>query len=478
MTVLWIILALCGIWLALTELPAGADGHNPLPYLLALTPFLYIPLIVVLAVGISMHDWVFTICCAMVLIASLARKTLYVMNNIQAPNTAQRVADYYARKRELAEHATRATDTTSAEHDAAFRTIDGNHRGSFRAMTLNCRYGRADAADIVRIVQANDIAVLSLQEMSRDLVDRLHDQGLDDLLPFHTLGAEQATDNGGFNGIWTRVAPLESTASVMPFPAAAVPAVKIRVSDTQCITFASAHPKSPMRGCRAWSDGIIGLGALALQVRPSRKQQLVTYSGRPLVVDDIRPDVEETKDEDITVATMSETRAAGTARLNAANRVSVRSTRTDVPLTREPRQSDAYEAVAGFAGDPTEQRGAVNAHGRHYAFDEANRKDIVVIMGDLNSSIPHPSFRKLMRDDLYDAALTEAKGIHATFPSWLPWPRIVLDHILFTKYLTARDVKQIKVAGSDHLALTSTLVFTEKRPTNQVLVRHRAVDES
>ena len=29
------------------------------------------------------------------------------------------------------------------------------------------------------------------------------------------------------------------------------------------ITFVSAHPKSPMRGCKEWSAGIIGLGELA-----------------------------------------------------------------------------------------------------------------------------------------------------------------------------------------------------------------------
>ena len=39
---LWIILIVCLLWLSLTELPAGWDGHSPLPYLIALTPMLWI----------------------------------------------------------------------------------------------------------------------------------------------------------------------------------------------------------------------------------------------------------------------------------------------------------------------------------------------------------------------------------------------------------------------------------------------------
>ena len=58
-----------------------------------------------------------------------------------------------------------------------------------------------------------------------------------------------------------------------------------------------------------------------------------------------------------------------------------------------------------------------------------------------------------------DAALCEAKGRHATFPSWLPWPRIILDHVLFPKGLDASDVSSFCVEGSDHLALADTLTL-------------------
>ena len=85
--------------------------------------------------------------------------------------------------------------------------------------------------------------------------------------------------------------------------------------------------------------------------------------------------------------------------------------------------------------------------------------DITVVLGDLNSGTDHPSFRKLLNAGFKDAALCEAKGRHATFPSWLPWPRIILDHVLFTKGLDASDVSSFCVEGSDHLALVATLTL-------------------
>ena len=55
--------------------------------------------------------------------------------------------------------------------------------------------------------------------------------------------------------------------------------------------------------------------------------------------------------------------------------------------------------------------------------------------------------------------MTEAKGRRATFPSWLPWPRLILDHILFTAGLTVSDVRSFTVNGTDHLALAATLTL-------------------
>lgn len=221
-------------------------------------------------------------------------------------------------------------------------------------MTLNCRYGRANAAAIVSAVKEHDVAVLALQELTDDLVAALDEAGLSDLLPYRQLGENKDTDNGGFNGIWIRIEPSDTSPITAVIPAADVPGVCFPIDAMRGITFVSAHPKSPMRGCRDWSAGIIGLGELAT----SQKQG-----------------------------------------------------------------------------------------------------DITVVLGDLNSGTDHPSFRKLLDSGFQDAALTEAKGRRATFPSWLPWPRLILDHILFTAGLTASDVRSFTVNGTDHLALAATLTL-------------------
>ena len=58
-------------------------------------------------------------------------------------------------------------------------------------MTLNCRYGRANAAAIVSAVKEHDVAVLALQELTDDLVAALDEAGLSDLLPYRQLRGEQ-----------------------------------------------------------------------------------------------------------------------------------------------------------------------------------------------------------------------------------------------------------------------------------------------
>lgn len=315
---LWAVLLIVVLWAALALLPAKADGRNPLPYAIALIDFLWIPVILVAVGGLLLHN------------AALFCAALAVCFLVNLPRTPY--WRFFADRKPAPKAA--------------------SSHGVFHVMTLNCRYGRADAAAIVKAVQDRDIAVLALQEVSEKLVTDLNIAGLDDALPYHQLGKAQASDNGGFNGVWIRVEPSDASPVTVTIPAADVPGVCFPISATRTITFASAHPKSPMRGCRDWSDGIIGLGELA----------------------------------------------------------------------------------------STQQ-----AH------------DITVVMGDLNSNITHPSFRALLRSGFQDAAMMQGYGRQATFPSWLPWPRIILDHILFTRGLHASHVQSFAVKGSDHLALAATL---------------------
>ncbi|HCA74369.1 MAG TPA: endonuclease/exonuclease/phosphatase family protein [Bifidobacterium sp.] len=340
---LWIALLVCIVWIVLGEMPSGWDARMPLPYMIALIPFLWIPTLAISIAGFALRStalgWIALAVCG----ASLLRKVQYWMNNLQAHNTAQMVADKLAEKRETSRE-TKEAQSGDARH--------GN--GGFRVMTLNCRYGRANAGQIVEAVRSHDVGVLALQELTDDLVAALDEAGLSEVLPYRQLGGNKETDNGGFNGIWIRVEPSDTSPVTAEIPAADVPGVCFPIDAQRNVTFVSAHPKSPMRGCADWSAGIIGLGELS-----------------------------------------------------------------------------------------TSQKAG----------------DITVIMGDLNSSTDHPSFRRLLADGFEDAALAEAKGRRATFPSWLPWPRIVLDHVLYTHGLHASEVRSFTIEGSDHLALTATLTL-------------------
>ncbi|MEV6601897.1 endonuclease/exonuclease/phosphatase family protein [Actinoplanes sp. NPDC051346] len=70
-----------------------------------------------------------------------------------------------------------------------------------RVMTSNMLFGGADAAQIVRFVRDNDVAVLALQEFSPTAQTRLAEAGLGQLLPYSSLGAEFGA---GGSGLYSR----------------------------------------------------------------------------------------------------------------------------------------------------------------------------------------------------------------------------------------------------------------------------------
>ena len=97
---LWIVLLVCIVWIALGEMPAGWDGHLPLPYLIALIPFMWIPTLTISIAGFALHEIALGCTALGVCLASLLRKEQYWINNLQTHNTAQMIADKLAEKRE------------------------------------------------------------------------------------------------------------------------------------------------------------------------------------------------------------------------------------------------------------------------------------------------------------------------------------------------------------------------------------------
>lgn len=328
--VIGMLLAIIVLWVALRALPAGAEGRLPLPYLIALIPFLWIPSLLLAMASALIGNW---------MLAGIATAFAVII--------LLRVPIYRRRNRETL----RETNTSTG--------INGPHETcrTVTVMTLNCRYGRTDAAAIVDTVRDRHVDILALQELTQGLVAALDDAGIRGLLPHRQLGEDRPTDNGGFNGLWTRFAPVDSTSSSVDIPAADVPMITVSSDDGSAgtvIAFASAHTKSPMRGCRAWSQGIIGLGQLA------RRHDIVTPQA-------------------------------------------------------------------------------------------------TVVLGDLNCGIDHPSFRRLLAAGFRDAGMAATRRPGMTFPSWLVWPRIELDHVLMSGWIDAERVETLTIPGSDHLATVASL---------------------
>ncbi|NMM98958.1 endonuclease/exonuclease/phosphatase family protein [Bifidobacterium olomucense] len=377
-TLFAVVVILAWLWLGLSALPSGLEAHMPMPYMIALTPFLWIPLAVLAGVAAWQHHWGFVCLLLVTALMTSSQRISYWGTGLK---TGTRPARETSR------------ETPSVDRETSRETSSETLPNQFTVMTLNCRYGRANADAIVQAVRERRIAVLALQEVSDELIARLDTAGIAQLLPYRQSGESKPTDNGGYNTLFSRYEPAAAVPNVVTIPAADVPAITLKLAPTviaevdeptavsasvpssvstpssteapadspaprhsRTVTFCSAHPKSPMRGCADWSAGIVGLGALA----------------------------------------------------------------------------------------------RASSIGEH---------NIAVVMGDLNSSTDHPSFRTLLKSGFKDASLTQASGPTLTFPRWIKWPRIELDHVLFTPGLAVSNVTSFEIKDTDHLAVAATLAL-------------------
>ena len=355
------------LWSLLRVLPAGADGRAPFPYLISLGHLLWIPLVIVAVVAVASHDPV-SAGLAMATAIGIGINSLLTYRPWRRPQPPM-------------------PTTFNGSADAA-KTIT--------VMTLNCRRGLADAGSVVGAVRERGVQVLALQELTDDAVAALSAAGLDALLPHHQSGVQHRDDNGGFNAIWSLARPVSSRSDAVAISAAETPCISLRMGP-QTVRFVSAHTKSPQRGCREWSRGIIGLGVLASEPASSEPAASEPAASEPVVSD----------------TTASDSAVSDSAAPNPSDR--------------------------GNAGSRRRSRTGT------------------VLMGDLNSSPDHPSFRALLDQGFHDAGLSIARRPVASFPSWMPWPRLDIDHILLTKGIEALHITSFPVPGTDHLAVCATL---------------------
>ena len=77
-----------------------------------------------------------------------------------------------------------------------------------------------------------------------------------------------------------------------------------------------------------------------------------------------------------------------------------------------------------------------------------------VVAGDLNADRDHDAFRDLLDTGLQDAHDAVGRGLVRTWPASLPV--LHLDHVL-VRELVVLDVREVRVPGSDHLAVVADL---------------------
>lgn len=270
LAILLISLVLLLVWQLLRWLPAGADKLKPLPYVIALLP------IAPFCAGFGL------IASAVAAVATCSQNEFYksyvflcVAYALLFLISLKSYTPYFARRlmRVKQEKSPESSPEKSQEKSL-----------EIRVMTLNCRYGRANASQIIKLAKTHKIDTILLQEVSEKLVKNLEKLGIERDFAHVQLGNTNNHENGGFNAIYTRLSNIkESFGKSIKIYAANVPIVTEVSGDSSAenllITFASAHPKSPMRGCDAWSSGIMALAKIGENHNKSNVKKVTIIGG-------------------------------------------------------------------------------------------------------------------------------------------------------------------------------------------------------
>lgn len=368
---LWVIFVPLLLWQLLRWLPAGADKYNPLPYIIALLP---LATYVVGALFLcNFGGFLLYTCCAEKVAHSLNLAQSYAKSYgylciayavLFLISLKSHTPYWFAKLRRL--HESRSSRKSCKEQ----------HQ-EIRVMTLNCRYGKASASEIIEIAKKYHVNTLLLQELSKSLVKNLEKLGIYKIFPTSCVGAQSEHNNGGFNAIFTQYSAISTCNNSVKIEAASVPSVTtcldFGANEKVLVKFASAHPKSPMRGCAAWSNGIRAL------------------------------------------ATIDST-------------------------------TDSFADCTNECADESTSK-------------TCDLATLTIVTGDLNSTVNHPSFRSLLKYGFTDVALSLGKRLR-TWPTWLKWPNLTLDHVLFCAKNCKSNAlwqKNVVVDGTDHLAYIAAI---------------------
>ena len=228
-TILSAVAIIALLWTTLSALPAGLEARMPLPYMIALTPLLWVPLMILAAVAAWQHEW--TAMSLLIVVALIASSQRINYWGTSIDPAGKRKESHRETARETTSptlsksHNSNTSGTSNTPKEGPETISDGHCETTretlspqFSVMTMNCRYGRADAAEIIRNIRERNISVLALQEVTDDLITRLTEADINELLPYHQFGDAKETDNGGFNVIYSRYEQRCPTWSPSPPP--------------------------------------------------------------------------------------------------------------------------------------------------------------------------------------------------------------------------------------------------------------------
>lgn len=254
------------LMLSLLHLSLSVTGklgwHHPLPELNALAVPIGVASIPVELIGGICAAFVWpaslsTVVLLVVLLLALSLALLFRPDLAPRPAVARRTSPQQASARHTPSHPTSARQSSP-----------------LTVMSLNCRYGRAQAPEIISAIKQHSVTALCLVEVSDQLLAALDEAGIASLLPHRVVGAQNGKENGGFNVVFSALAPLRSETSSVLIPAANIPILTLPVLGKR-IAVAAAHPYSPQRGAREWGLGIAQLSALPPAVFARQDDALV-----------------------------------------------------------------------------------------------------------------------------------------------------------------------------------------------------------
>lgn len=252
MVLIWLGLTICILWSALRYLPAKYEAYRPLPEVIALIPFLIVPLIFICYASFR-HSQIAAGIISSLLIAVHIAWTAGYFIPFDTP-----LNDILALPKQTYE-VSKSEVSKSGNSNAS---SNGSSNGTVKIMTVNCRYGRADASAIMHYAIWENVDILALQEINKSIIERLENHGLSHLMPYSAVGETSQNDNGGVNGLWSRIQPVQSSRESVDLRAAKAPMMQIPVG-SKTVKFASVHPKSPRRGGETWQYGIAHLADFA-----------------------------------------------------------------------------------------------------------------------------------------------------------------------------------------------------------------------